>query len=161
MNFEEDSRPGMARADRSVHPSGLVYASWGQRLGAELLDGLFVTLPVGVAAAILDVPGVLGGAAMVVAMFLYNWTLDSEPAGQTWGKRIVRIRVVGDDTGLAIESSQGAARAGVVAALTLAGNLSFGLLGFLSLLNGLWPLWDRKRQTWHDKAARSIVVREP
>ncbi len=150
----------MARADRSLHPSGLEYASWWQRVGAELLDGLFVTLPVGIAASLLDLPGIAGGVAIVLAMFLYSWTLDSEPGGQTWGKKILRISVVGDDTGTTINRAQGATRAGLVAALTLAGNLSFGILGFLGLLDGLWPLWDRKRQTWHDKAARSIVVRE-
>ncbi|WP_081795016.1 RDD family protein [Nocardioides sp. URHA0020] len=28
-----------------------------------------------------------------------------------------------------------------------------------SLLDGLWPLWDGKRQALHDKAARPNVVR--
>ena len=23
----------------------------------------------------------------------------------------------------------------------------------------LWPIWDRRRQTWHDKIARSVVIR--
>jgi uncharacterized RDD family membrane protein YckC len=35
-----------------------------------------------------------------------------------------------------------------------------GLLGSVySLLDGLWPLWDGKRQALHDKAARTNVVR--
>lgn len=156
----------MPRADRSTHASGLAYAGWWQRVGAELVDGLFVTLPLGIAVSILDVPATVGAAFIALAVFLYNWTLDSEPGGQTWGKRIVGIRVVADETGDVIGRSQGAARAGVVAALTLLGNLSLGdpssfyaSLSFLGTLDVLWPLWDRKRQTWHDKAAGSIVVR--
>ena len=149
-----------------THPSGLVYASWGQRVGAEILDQVFVTVPLGIVLAIMDVPR---GAASVVfglVIFLYSWVLDSEPGGQTWGKRLLHIRVVGDETADVITRSQGAARAGVVAGLTLLGNLSVGdqtsfafTLNILALLDSLWPLWDRKSQTWHDKVARSVVVR--
>jgi uncharacterized RDD family membrane protein YckC len=31
--------------------------------------------------------------------------------------------------------------------------------GLFPLLDGLWPLWDDKRQALHDKAARTNVVR--
>jgi uncharacterized RDD family membrane protein YckC len=34
----------------------------------------------------------------------------------------------------------------------------FGLLG---LLNGLWPLWDDKKQGLHDKVAATNVVVGP
>jgi uncharacterized RDD family membrane protein YckC len=38
-----------------------------------------------------------------------------------------------------------------------------GLMGFISLrvllLGYLWMLWDPKRQTWHDKVAKSVVVK--
>ena len=27
-----------------------------------------------------------------------------------------------------------------------------------AFIDGLWPLWDHRRQSWHDKAVRSIVV---
>jgi len=27
------------------------------------------------------------------------------------------------------------------------------------LLDGLWPLWDKKRQTLHDKVVRTVVLR--
>ncbi|HET7736689.1 MAG TPA: RDD family protein [Nocardioidaceae bacterium] len=43
---------------------------------------------------------------------------------------------------------------------------SFALAGLLlliysayGLLDHLWPLWDKKRQAWHDKAARTNVVK--
>ena len=35
-----------------------------------------------------------------------------------------------------------------------------GLIGSLySLLDGLWPLWDGRRQALHDQVARTQVVR--
>lgn len=148
------------------HPSGRAYAGWWQRVGAELLDGIFVTLPLGIAMAVFGVPRGAGSVTMALGVFFYNWVLDSEPGGQTWGKRILGIRVLSDETGGLITRAQGAARAGVVAALTLIGNFALGdgdsfyaTLNILATLDVLWPLWDRKRQTWHDKAAGSIVVR--
>ena len=27
------------------------------------------------------------------------------------------------------------------------------------ILDSLWPLWDAKHQSWHDKVAASVVVR--
>jgi uncharacterized RDD family membrane protein YckC len=37
----------------------------------------------------------------------------------------------------------------------------FGSLAFIGVgaINFLWPLWDVKRQAWHDKVAGTIVVR--
>ena len=31
--------------------------------------------------------------------------------------------------------------------------------GLVLLLGYLWMLWDPKKQTWHDKVAKSVVVR--
>jgi len=30
--------------------------------------------------------------------------------------------------------------------------------GFVILIGYLWMLWDSEKQTWHDKAANSVVV---
>lgn len=141
-----------------------MYASWGQRVGAELLDQIFVNLPLGIAMAIMDVPRGAAVTVIALATFLYNWVLDSEPEGQTWGKRLLHIRVVGDESADVITRTQGAARAGFVAGLALLGNLSVGdgisfALTIVALLDSLWPLLDRKSQTWHDKVAGSVVVR--
>lgn len=102
----------------------------------------------------------LSGLLIGVAAVAYNGLLDGGPTGQTIGKRLVRIRVVSDDTGELIGLERGLARAGIIAGVRMAG--AVGLLAPLSLLalvlDGLWPLWDRNRQTWHDKAVRSVVV---
>ena len=35
----------------------------------------------------------------------------------------------------------------------------FGLISCVSLLDVLWPLWDDRNQTLHDKVVSSIAVR--
>ena len=34
-----------------------------------------------------------------------------------------------------------------------------GLVGALVLLDVLWPLWDEQKQTLHDKAAGTFVIK--
>lgn len=67
--------------------------------------------------------------------------------GQTVGKRAVGIRVVDSRTGSSIGILRGVVRylVSIVSAAAL-------LLGYL------WMLWDSENQTWHDKAARDLVV---
>ena len=71
----------------------------------------------------------------------------------------VGVRAVRDDQG---HGELGYVRAFVRAlfegVLRLIDLLSF-LLGLLWLLDMLFPLWDRKRQTLHDKVAGSVVLR--
>jgi len=96
---------------------------------------------------------VLSGLAAVA----YNGLLDGGPTGQTLGKRVLRIRCVADETGDVLGQNRGLGRAAVTYAFGFAAVLSpVGVL--VPLLDGLWPLWDRQRQTWHDKAVRSVVV---
>jgi uncharacterized RDD family membrane protein YckC len=40
------------------------------------------------------------------------------------------------------------------------GAFSFVLvLSWLPLLDGLWPLWDKRNQALHDKVANTVVIR--
>ena len=58
------------------------------------------------------------------------------------------VRVVDADTGAII----GIPRAIVRNLVRIVSGLVFGL-GYL------WMLWDPRKQTWHDKAANTVVVR--
>ena len=40
----------------------------------------------------------------------------------------------------------------------LLASLFWWLLLIPGLLDVLWPLWDGRRQTWHDKVVGSVVV---
>jgi uncharacterized RDD family membrane protein YckC len=96
--------------------------------------------------------------------------------GQTLGKKVMGVRVIRRDqrpldiqTGVrrmaigiglgvlgmlitAINSSTASA-----GALGIFGLLALGL-SLINLLDYLWPLWDRERQTLHDKIANTVVV---
>ena len=124
-------------------------------MGADIIDSLLLIV-LGAALYGAGVPGaaraIIGGAAAIA----YNGLLDGGPTGQTVGKRLLQIRVVGDDTGELIGPSRGLQRAAATLLIGFAAVVPLGIV--VPIVNGLWPLWDRKHQTWHDKAVRSVVV---
>jgi uncharacterized RDD family membrane protein YckC len=136
-----------------------VYASWWSRLGAELLDGFVVI------ALVLILSRIAPALELVVSLgagFLYNGLLDGGQRGQTVGKRALGIRVVDVETGTLIGNQRGFMRALLPLAFgvtSILGNATFVLSALAATLDGLWPLWDPQRQSWHDKAAGSVVVR--
>jgi uncharacterized RDD family membrane protein YckC len=73
-------------------------------------------------------------------------------SGQTLGKVVTGIAVRDAANGGQLGAARGLARAA-----------STGALWYLAvipwILDGLWPLWDPRRQTLHDKVAGSVVVR--
>lgn len=76
--------------------------------------------------------------------------------GQTIGDRVNRIAVRSDPlrTG-----TDGRASYGQAFGRSVMVGLFLGLSFFGGFLDFLWPLWDRRRQAWHDKVAGTIVVR--
>ena len=120
-------------------------ASFGVRLVAWIIDIVIV----GVAQAILS--AVLGrsagqglGALIGIAYIVY---LEGSPSGQTVGKRVMNIRIVDADTGGPIGYGRAILRyfARILSAIPC-------LLGFF------WMIWDKEKQTWHDKISTNVVV---
>jgi uncharacterized RDD family membrane protein YckC len=72
--------------------------------------------------------------------------------GYSIGQGVVKVKVV-DANGQLL--TQGTA---FVRLLAQAG---MGLVPFLPLLDLLWPLWDVRRQTLHDKAVNCYVITNP
>jgi uncharacterized RDD family membrane protein YckC len=88
----------------------------------------------------------LGSATILV--FVYLIAFDGGKRGATPGKRVVGIRVADADEGGPIGYRRAAVR-----------RLGY-LIGGLPFFAGwLWGLFDPHRQTWHDKLARSVVIR--
>ena len=130
-------------------------AAWGQRLGAYIADSLVLTAVAGVPALVV---GALSDAGIwvwygliVVLPAVYFTYFHGRERAQTPGKMLLGIRVEDDDR----RQSIGYGRAFV---RWLVPNL-FGVIVVPWLLNYLWPLWDKKKQAWHDKIAGSVVVR--
>lgn len=122
-----------------------VYAGFWRRAVALLLDIVVVLLAAGAIAALTR------GAHVgeLVALFAGVYTVGLTHEGGTLGKRIVGLRVVRSD-GSRVGVGCAALRELVGRPLSL---LALGL-GFL------WMLDDRRRQTWHDQLADTVVVRE-
>jgi uncharacterized RDD family membrane protein YckC len=71
---------------------------------------------------------------------------------QTFGKMLLRIAVVDADGRGGIGYSRAFTRWLSTAAL-------WALWAVPGIVDHLWPLRDRRRQTFHDKFAHSVVVR--
>jgi uncharacterized RDD family membrane protein YckC len=125
-------------------PSG-PRASFGRRLVAYLLDAILIGIVNGILVAVLEPAlGYAIGIALGLAYFAY---LEGGPKGQTLGKMALGIRVVDFSTGGPIGYGRGAVR-----------YLGRILSGIACLLGYLWMLWDKEKQTWHDKIATTVVV---
>ncbi len=147
-----------------VPASGQRLAPYGRRVVAFLLDSL-ITGVVG-AALVLPAGGVefddrsggfdlqvntVGVLISLLVGIVYFGGLHGASRGQTVGKMALGIRVVDADHGVTI----GFGRATVRYLLTV---LFSALCLVPWILDHLWPLWDARRQAWHDKAVRSVVV---
>lgn len=126
-------------------PSGPRAGFW-QRVGATIVDTLVLLVPIVILVVAID-SGVASLLAIVISA-AYFIVMEGGPTGQTVGKRALGIRVIGLADGRPIGYGRATIRYLVEAILS--GNIIF--LGYL------WMLWDREKQTWHDKAASSVVV---
>ena len=150
------------------------YAEWWQRAVAFIIDAVVIGIPAGIIIALsgltvgsltsTDAFGnttVNAGAlrhfalAALIALgvgVLYRTILEGSSRGQTVGKMALRIAVKDVDDGGPIGYGRAVGRWLVGYILWLA----FYIPGIVDLL---FPLWDPKKQTLHDKAVRSVVVR--
>lgn len=150
---------------------GAELASFGRRFGGYLIDAVILLVITGIPAAI--VSAIIVSSAPNIA-FTQEQLQEQEDAsrnavifsslislaiglayvvllnasGGTWGKRILGMRLESSDTG----DNIGFGRAIVRYIVAIGSGLALAL-GYL------WCLWDDNRQTWHDKAAGSVVVR--
>jgi uncharacterized RDD family membrane protein YckC len=82
----------------------------------------------------------------------YNKVYLVSTRGYSVGHGMMKIKVV-NAQGDKLDMGKAFVRLIVQAAMSL--------IWFLSLLDHLWPLWDVRRQTLHDKAVDSYVINNP
>lgn len=125
------------------------FGGFGARFVAILIDGLIsfgFQLP-GIAIQQGSAPlGVLLQLVGLVA-FVFLWSKQIGETGQSWGKKAMNLRVVDAQTGGNI--GQGRAVGRYFAQI---------ISGIPCYLGYLWPLWDQKKQTFHDKIVGTIAV---
>jgi uncharacterized RDD family membrane protein YckC len=133
------------------------YAGWWYRVGATVIDNIIVGVVEGILFASL---GVAAGVILTLAFSFAYVSLLIARNGQTVGMMALGTRAGDAGTGATLPYPRSALRwviDGLPAVLVLISPV-FVLLGFLVLLDYLWPLWDNRKQTLHDKLADSLVV---
>lgn len=140
-------------------PYGEQLAEWWPRVGAMMLDWVILIVPTIVIDAVIQNAwgSTTEAAALEFVLVLainavYFGTLNGTGRGQTIGNRAAGIAVRDATTNEVIGNGRGMLRWFVRFALYL-----FLLLP--GLLNDLWPLWSKQRQTLADQAARSVMIR--
>jgi uncharacterized RDD family membrane protein YckC len=150
---------------------GRPLASWGNRLGAYLIDGLILLVPVVVLTVVVAaiaagsdtgaiVTFILGVLAYLIVLFAYAPVLmsrEGENNGQTWGKQMIGIRVVRDN-GQAMSFGWAALRE--IAVKGLGVTIASSIIPIIPwFLNFFWPLWDDENRALHDMICSTHVVR--
>lgn len=160
---------------------------WLRRVGAAIIDGIIMMVPmlvivvVGLVAVVgaADVTSSNGSsdadeAATAIGLLLL-WGLGvvvvaiaiplaysllaarvGERNGQTWGKQLLGIRAVRED-------GQPFGRGFAILREYVVKHLLFGFVGgmtfyVLNVVDSLFPLWDDRQQTLHDKLVSTRVV---
>jgi uncharacterized RDD family membrane protein YckC len=158
-------------------------ATWTQRVGAYLLDGVLVFALATIAAAAtghhdifntfkfrtvngkqqvvpygskLDFFLVAEGALSLV----YSVGFLASSWQATLGMRLLRIRIARETDLGPVGVGRAAGRSVVVLGAYSALQLVLRFVaGLVILVDLLWPLWDSRNQTLHDKVARTVVLR--
>ena len=92
------------------------------------------------------------GLIVMLASFgwnIYNRCLVAGKTGQSLGKRVTKIKLIGEQTEAPIGPTNAFLRDLV------------HILDAIAYVGYLWPLWDDKRQTFADKIMNTIVVYAP
>jgi uncharacterized RDD family membrane protein YckC len=154
-----------------AHSGGLaggpVLAGWWRRVGAQLIDGLIVSIGAVILFVAITAPfsigffandtvgvvAVIAGALLAVACvavvaLLYAPAMMARTGGRTLGRSAMGIRVIRAD-GRPITFWFAVLREVVVKAL-LVGTASSFTFGLAWLLDILWPLWDEENRALHD-----------
>lgn len=144
--------------DIELSSEEMEYAGFWVRLGATLLDTLFVlliTLPLTFALHGSMFPESQTGALMGGRDLVINWILPALAVvlfwvfkGATPGKMLTSMKVVDEKTGRIPSASQSVIRYLAYFVSTLPFCLGF-----------VWIAFDPRKQGWHDKIAKTVVIK--
>jgi uncharacterized RDD family membrane protein YckC len=162
-----------ARIDSVIR---LSLSPWWKRLIAITIDGFLLGIPIFIILAVIgaavsnnnanttnttNTQPTQAGAAILGFIFLivlasipglfYYGFMNGSRRGQTVGKMALGIAVRDARTGGPIGFGRGMGRFAMM-------QLFYVLLLIPYVLDNLSPLWDARRQAWHDKVVHSVVV---
>lgn len=145
----EDNLP--ATSSEAISPFGYGYAGFGRRFLAYVVDCFIVgiissTLGMASGSEGSDRSALVSlfGFLLSAAYFVFFWVKQE---GQTVGKRLLALKVIREDGG-AIDVTTGITR-----------YIGYLVSGAVFLLGYVWVAFDHRKQGWHDKIARTFVVK--
>lgn len=137
------------------------YAGFWIRFAAQLVDGviiLLVTMPMLYLVYGEDYFAPTESREMFLGVwdFVFSWVLPTVfvlgfwiKQGATPGKMLFGLKVLDEKTGNFLTLGQALLR-----------YVSQFLSGIVLFLGYIWAGFDKKKQSWHDKIAKTVVVRE-
>ena len=149
------------------------YAEWWKRVVATIVDSILLSIVNAILSPIFGLNDVgsptfnpntgqfeggsgffarlvVGNVVMLLVGIAYYVYLNGNDRGQTVGKMLLKIRVRDEATG-------GPAGYGKAFIRYIVGTVLFILCIIPGIVDLLFPLWDPKKQTLHDKAANTVV----
>jgi len=160
-------------SDGPLDSQGRPVSGWWLRFAAFVIDSLILGVPYGVVLGLsldrhstisttrITASIVVVGLVFSVIYIAYFALLNGSERGQTVGQMVCGIAVRDEATGGSIGRQRAAVR-------ILALEPGFALLwlpvlnrlaGLYTIVAALSPLWDGRRQGFHDKAAHTFVVK--
>jgi uncharacterized RDD family membrane protein YckC len=156
------AQPSAYGGERAGYFMGRQLANWLQRAGSYLIDGLIAGIPILLAGllsgALTDGYGNTNAGVGLIVFVLYlasfgivvynRWILQGR-TGQSWGKQVLRLRLVKMADGQPVGPLMAFAR-----------DLCHLLDSLACYIGWLFPLWDSRRQTFADKLINTVVLAE-
>jgi uncharacterized RDD family membrane protein YckC len=149
-------------ADPPGYYMGRVLANWPQRVGAYLIDDLIAGIPAFLALILFSGSTAdetaSAGAVLVssllyllsLGIWIYNRAILMGRTGQSWGKQVLKLRLV--------RMADGQPMGGGMAFLR---DLLHILDALVCYIGYLWPIWDARRQClFSDKIMSTVVLSE-
>lgn len=149
------------------------YATWADRAVGYIIDSLIVGAAMlllflvlgGFFSAIVGMTGENSGAAggvccLMIVLFpvasllvgIYNRVYLVSQRGYSIGQGVMKLKVIDANGQLLTQGN---------AAIRLLAQVALGFVPFVGMLDLLWPLWDDRCQTLHDKAVGCFVIHNP
>lgn len=127
-------------------PSAVMYANWGQRVAAYLIDIVPIAIIVIIGLATHSAPLLLLFDLIALVVNGYNRWYMAGTTGQSWGKKALNLKLVFESTGAPTGTG-----------IAFARDICHVLDSLACYIGWLWPIWDAKRQTFADKIVSTVV----
>jgi uncharacterized RDD family membrane protein YckC len=123
------------------------YSSWIYRVGAYLIDIVPVWILIGIGVAAHNAGIYFVFLLAGIAVTAYNRWYQAGKTGQSWGKKVLNMSLIGEQTGQPIGPGRAFLR-----------DICHIVDSVICYIGFLFPLWDSKRQTLADKIMQTVVI---